>query len=95
MFHFVTHAFFKALLFLGAGVIINALDDEHSIFRMGGLRKELPIAFWTFLAGGCALAGLPFVTAGFFSKDLIIWQAWSARTQDIRRSGWWACSAQG
>ena len=78
MFHFFTHAFFKALLFLGAGVIINAVDDEHSIFRMGGLRKELPVAFWTFLAGGCALAGLPFITAGFFSKDLIIWQAWSA-----------------
>jgi len=79
LFHFFTHAFFKALLFLGAGVIINAVDDEHSIFKMGGLRKELPVAFWTFLAGGCALAGLPFITAGFFSKDLIIWQAWSAR----------------
>ncbi len=78
MFHFVTHAFFKALLFLGAGVIINALDDEHSIFRMGGLRKELPVAFWTFLIAGCSLAGLPFITAGFFSKDLIIWQTWSA-----------------
>ena len=79
MFHFFTHAFFKALLFLGAGVIINAVHDEHSIFKMGGLRKELPVAFWTFLAGGCALAGLPFITAGFFSKDLIIWQAWSAQ----------------
>ena len=79
MFHFFTHAFFKALLFLGAGVIINAVDEEHSIFKMGGLRKELPVAFWTFLAGGCALAGLPFITAGFFSKDLIIWQSWSAQ----------------
>jgi len=79
MFHFVTHAFFKALLFLGSGVIINALDDEHSIFRMGGLRKELPVTFWTFLIAGCSLAGLPFVTAGFFSKDLIIWNAWSAQ----------------
>ena len=78
MFHFVTHAFFKALLFLGAGVIINALDDEHSIFRMGGLRKELPITFWTVFIAGCSLAGLPFITAGFFSKDLIIWDAWSA-----------------
>ena len=78
MFHFFTHAFFKALLFLGAGVIINAVDEEHSIFKMGGLRKELPVAFWTFLAGGFALAGLPFVTAGFFSKDMIIWQSWSA-----------------
>jgi NADH-quinone oxidoreductase subunit L len=78
MFHFVTHAFFKALLFLGAGVIINAVDEEHSIFRMGGLRKELPVTFWTVLIAGCSLAGLPFVTAGFFSKDLIIWNAWSA-----------------
>ena len=78
MFHFVTHAFFKALLFLGAGVIINAMDDEHSIFKMGGLRRELPVAFWTFLIGGCSLAGLPFITAGFFSKDLIIWDTWSA-----------------
>jgi NADH-quinone oxidoreductase subunit L len=78
IFHFMTHACFKALLFLGAGVIINALDDEHSIFRMGGLRKELPVAFWTFLIAGCSLAGLPFITAGFFSKDLIIWEALSA-----------------
>ena len=78
MFHFMTHAFFKALLFLGAGVIIDAVHDEHSIFRMGGLRKELPVAFWTFLIAGCSLAGLPFITAGFFSKDLIIWSAWSA-----------------
>jgi NADH-quinone oxidoreductase subunit L len=79
MFHFVTHAFFKALLFLGAGVIINAVDEEHSIFRMGGLRKELPSTFWTFLIAGCSLSGLPFITAGFFSKDLIIWDAWSAQ----------------
>jgi NADH-quinone oxidoreductase subunit L len=78
IFHFMTHAFFKALLFLGAGVVINALHDEHSIFRMGGLRKELPVAFWTFLIAGCSLAGLPFITAGFFSKDLIIWAALSA-----------------
>jgi NADH-quinone oxidoreductase subunit L len=78
MFHFMTHAFFKALLFLGAGVIINAVDEEHSMFRMGGLRKELPVAFWTFLIAGCSLAGLPFITAGFFSKDLIVWNAWSA-----------------
>jgi NADH-quinone oxidoreductase subunit L len=79
MFHFVTHAFFKALLFLGAGVIINAVHEEHSIFRMGGLRKELPVTFWTFLIAGCSLAGLPLITAGFFSKDLIIWDEWSAQ----------------
>jgi len=78
IFHFMTHAFFKALLFLGSGVIITALDEEHSMFRMGGLRKELPVTFWTFLIAGCSLAGLPLITAGFFSKDLIIWSAWSA-----------------
>jgi len=78
IFHFMTHAFFKALLFLGAGVIIQALHEEHSIFRMGGLRKELPLTFWTFLIAGCSVSGLPFLTAGFFSKDLIIWQTWSA-----------------
>lgn len=84
IFHFVNHAFFKALLFLDAGVIINGLHDEHSIFRMGGLRKELPVAFWTFLIAGCSLAGLPFITAGFFSKDLIIWDAWSGEQGDPR-----------
>ncbi len=79
IFHFLTHAFFKALLFLGAGVIIEALHHEHNIFRMGGLRKDLPLAFWTFLIAGCSLAGLPLITAGFFSKDLILWGAWSAQ----------------
>ncbi|MGB7434093.1 MAG: NADH-quinone oxidoreductase subunit L, partial [Candidatus Acidiferrum sp.] len=53
IFHFMTHAFFKALLFLAAGAVINALDHEHDIFRMGGLRKELPVTFWTFLIAGC------------------------------------------
>ncbi len=78
LFHFMTHAFFKALLFLSAGIVIEALHHEHNIFRMGGLRRELPIAFWTFLIGGCALAGLPFVTAGYFSKDFILWGTWSS-----------------
>jgi NADH-quinone oxidoreductase subunit L len=86
MFHFMTHAFFKALLFLCAGVIINAVNQEHDIFRMGGLRKEMPLAFWTFLIAGCSLAGLPFITAGFFSKDLIIWQTWSAQQG---QAGFW------
>ncbi len=72
IFMFITHAFFKALLFLSAGVVIDALDDEHDIFRMGGLRTRLPVAFWTFLIGAAALAALPIVTAGFYSKDLII-----------------------
>jgi NADH-quinone oxidoreductase subunit L len=78
IFHFMTHACFKALLFLGAGVIINAQHDDHNIFRMGGLRRELPTTFWTFLIAGCSLSGLPLVTAGYFSKDLIMWNAWSA-----------------
>ena len=79
IFHFVTHAFFKALLFLSAGVVIQALD-EHDIFKMGGLRRRLPIAFWTFLIGAASLSALPFVTAGFYSKELILRAAWlSAR----------------
>ena len=80
MFHFMTHAFFKALLFLAAGVVIQALHEEHDIFRMGGLRTELPLVFWTFLVGGAALAGFPLVTAGFYSKDPILAQAWSSGT---------------
>jgi NADH-quinone oxidoreductase subunit L len=78
IFHFMTHAFFKALLFLGAGIVIKSLDDEHNIFRMGGLRRQVPVAFWTFLIAGCSLAGLPLITAGAFSKDWIVWGAWSA-----------------
>lgn len=78
IFHFMTHAFFKALLFLVAGIVIQALNEEHDIFRMGGLRKDLPYAFWGFVIGGSALAGLPLITAGFYSKDLIIWEAFSS-----------------
>jgi NADH-quinone oxidoreductase subunit L len=80
IFHFMTHAFFKALLFLGAGVVIIGLEHEHNIFRMGGLRKQLPVTFWTFLAGAASLSALPLVTAGFYSKDLILWQAWSSKS---------------
>ncbi|NQU41859.1 NADH-quinone oxidoreductase subunit L, partial [bacterium] len=76
MFHFMTHAFFKALLFLAAGVAILAVHHEHSIFKMGGLRKHLPVTFWTFLLGAASLAALPFVTAGFYSKDLILYRVW-------------------
>ncbi|MBN2366912.1 MAG: NADH-quinone oxidoreductase subunit L [Calditrichaeota bacterium] len=75
--HFMTHAFFKALLFLAAGVVILAMHHEHNMFKMGGLRKELPITFWTFLIGSASLAALPIVTAGFYSKDLILWYAWA------------------
>jgi NADH-quinone oxidoreductase subunit L len=78
IFHFVTHAFFKALLFLGAGVVIAALADEHDLRRMGGLRRELPVTFWCFLAGAASLSALPLVTAGFYSKDMILNQAWGS-----------------
>jgi NADH-quinone oxidoreductase subunit L len=78
IFHFFTHAFFKALLFLAAGVIIEALHHEHNIFRMGGLRTRMPVVYYTFLAGAASLAALPFVTSGFFSKDQILWYAWTA-----------------
>jgi NADH-quinone oxidoreductase subunit L len=72
IFHFMTHAFFKALLFLSAGAVISSLYHEHDIYKMGGLRKKLPLTFWTFLIGSASLAGFPVVTAGFFSKDLIL-----------------------
>ncbi|MCX5655538.1 MAG: NADH-quinone oxidoreductase subunit L [Planctomycetota bacterium] len=78
IFHFMTHAFFKSLLFLGAGVVIIALHHEHDMRKMGGLRKELPGTFWAFLIGAASLAALPLVTAGFYSKDLILARAWMA-----------------
>jgi len=78
IFHFMTHAFFKALLFLSAGAVILALDHEHDIFRMGGLRKQLPLTFWTFLMAALSLSALPLVDAGFYSKELILWQEWSS-----------------
>jgi NADH-quinone oxidoreductase subunit L len=78
IFHFMVHAFFKALLFLAGGAVILVLNEEHDIFKMGGLRKKLPVVFWTFLIGSASLAALPLVTAGFYSKDQILWFAWSA-----------------
>ena len=78
IFHFVTHAFFKALLFLSAGVVIQAMDNEHDIFKMGGLRKSLPNAFWTFLIGAASLSALPLVTAGFYSKEMILSEVWAS-----------------
>jgi len=71
------HAFFKALLFLGAGAVILVLHHEHDMFKMGGLRKRLPVIYWTFLIGAGSLAALPFITAGFYSKDQILWLAWA------------------
>jgi len=76
VFHLMTHAFFKALLFLAAGAVIHCLHHEHDIFRMGGLRTRLPVVFWSFLIGSAALAALPF-TSGFYSKDAILLSAWT------------------
>ncbi len=71
VFHLMTHAFFKALLFLAAGTVILSLHHEHNIFKMGGMRKHLPVAFWSFLIGSAALTALP-LTSGYFSKDEIL-----------------------
>jgi NADH-quinone oxidoreductase subunit L len=73
IFHLYTHAFFKALLFLGSGAVIHALHGEQDIRNMGGLRKELPITYWTFLIGAIAIAGI-FPLSGFFSKDEILFK---------------------
>jgi NADH-quinone oxidoreductase subunit L len=82
-FHLITHAFFKALLFLGSGSVIHGMEhgvlhtgnhnvDPQDMYNMGGLRKKMPITFWTFLIGGFALSGFPLLTAGFWSKDEIL-----------------------
>ena len=83
VFHLITHAFFKALLFLGSGSVIHGMEhgvlhtgnhkvDPQDMFNMGGLRRKMPITFWTFLIGGFALSGFPLITAGFWSKDEIL-----------------------
>ena len=77
IFHLYTHAFFKALLFLGSGAVIHALHGEQDLRNMGGLKKHLPITFWTFAVGTVAIAGLP-PLAGFFSKDEILWKTFSS-----------------
>ena len=74
MFHLTTHAFFKALLFLGAGSVIVAMHHEQDIWKMGALKKKLPTTYWTFLAGTLAIAGVP-VFSGFYSKDSILAKA--------------------
>ncbi len=75
IFHLMTHAFFKALLFLTAGTVIKALHHEQDIFKMGGLYKRMPLAFACMLIGSAALSALP-LTSGWFSKDLILLQSW-------------------
>ncbi|MGZ9140119.1 MAG: NADH-quinone oxidoreductase subunit L [Nitrospira sp.] len=83
VFHLITHAFFKALLFLGSGSVIHGMEhgilhtgnhhvDPQDMYNMGGLRTKMPITFWTFLIGGLALSGFPLFTAGFWSKDEIL-----------------------
>jgi NADH-quinone oxidoreductase subunit L len=77
MFHLMTHAFFKGLLFLSAGSVMHALSGELDMRKMGGLRKKIPITFWTFFFATLAIAGIPGLS-GFFSKDEILWQAFSS-----------------
>jgi NADH-quinone oxidoreductase subunit L len=76
IFHLMTHAFFKALLFLGAGSVIHALGGDQELTRMGDLRKYTPITYWTMLFAALAISGI-FPLAGFFSKDEILWSAWA------------------
>jgi NADH-quinone oxidoreductase subunit L len=76
VFHLMTHAFFKACLFLGSGSVIHAMGGEQDMRKMGGLRHHMPITFWTFLAATLAICGIP-PFAGFMSKDEIIWQAFA------------------
>ncbi len=78
IFHLMTHAFFKALLFLAAGSVTMSLHHEHDIFKMGGIYNKLPMEFVSFLIGAAALAALPLVTSGFYSKELILVQAWNS-----------------
>jgi len=80
MFHLTTHAFFKALLFLGSGSVIHACHHEQDIFKMGGLYRRMPLTTLTFAIGVIAIAGIPFIAAGFFSKDAILYVAKEAST---------------
>ncbi len=77
IFHLMTHAFFKALLFLGAGSVIHAMSNEQDMRNMGGLKKHLPITFWTMIIATLAIAGIPGLS-GFFSKDEILWKSFSS-----------------
>ncbi|MBC9251025.1 NADH-quinone oxidoreductase subunit L [Pseudomonas alcaligenes] len=87
IFHLMTHAFFKALLFLASGAVINACHHEQNIFKMGGLWKKLPLAYASFIVGGAALAALPLVTAGFYSKDEILWEAFASGHSELLYAG--------
>ncbi|MBI4654536.1 MAG: NADH-quinone oxidoreductase subunit L [Nitrospirae bacterium] len=76
IFHLYTHAYFKALLFLGSGSVIHALHNEMNIQKMGGLKKYMPVTYWTFLIASLSISGIPGL-AGFFSKDEILWRAYT------------------
>jgi NADH-quinone oxidoreductase subunit L len=82
IFHVMTHAFFKALLFLGSGSVIHGMHHEQDMRRMGGLRKYMPITFATMMMGWLAICGIP-IWAGFFSKDEILWKTWSTHAASI------------
>lgn len=81
IFHLMTHAFFKALLFLSSGAVILAVHHEQNIFKMGGLRKKIPLVFWCYIVGGGALAAIPWVTVGFYSKEAILWESYATGHQ--------------
>ena len=86
IFHLFTHAFFKACLFLGSGAVIHALHGEQDIRNMGGLKKHMPITYWTFVIASLAIAGVPLL-AGFFSKDEILFETFRHGHQICGRSG--------
>jgi len=88
IFHLFTHAFFKACLFLGSGSVIHGMHHEQDIRKMGGLKARMPVTFWTFLIASLALSGVP-PLAGFFSKDEILWKAWSTETFKDTGLGMW------
>jgi len=81
IFHLMSHAFFKALLFLSSGAVILAVHHEQNIFKMGGLRKKIPLVFWCYIVGGGALAAIPWVTVGFYSKEAILWETYATGHQ--------------
>ncbi|KMV73163.1 NADH:ubiquinone oxidoreductase subunit L [bacteria symbiont BFo2 of Frankliniella occidentalis] len=87
IFHLMTHAFFKALLFLSSGSVILACHHEQNIFKMGGLRKSIPLVYICFLVGGAALSALPIITAGFYSKDEILFGAMANGHQGLMIAG--------
>jgi NADH-quinone oxidoreductase subunit L len=87
IFHLMTHAFFKALLFLSAGAVIIACHHEQNIFKMGGLYKKIPFVYACFLVGGGALAAFPFLTVGFYSKDAILLQAYASGHTELFWAG--------